>query len=151
MATTAADPVFVDTNILVYASRPAAPQHASARGALARLEAEGCRLWISTQVLREYLAVVTRPQATAPGLPMTTAIADVRRFQALFEVAPDDGSVAGKLLELLSAYSASGKQVHDANLAATMMVNGIKRLLTGNAGDFHRFVPQIELEPFGLL
>src|SRR5579872_2451017 len=83
----AADPVFIDTNILVYAARPSAPNYAVARVALNRLEAEGAGLWISAQVVREYLAVVTRSQATAPALPMATAIADVRRFQSIFEVA----------------------------------------------------------------
>lgn len=78
MATTAADPVFVDTNVLVYSTRPLSAHHAAAARALARLGAAGAALWISPQVLREYLAAVTRPQATAPGLPIETAINDVR-------------------------------------------------------------------------
>jgi predicted nucleic acid-binding protein len=80
----AADPVFVDTNVLVYATRSSAAQYALAHSTLTRLEAEGSTLWISHQVLREYLAAVTRPQATAAGLPMATAIADIRRFRAAF-------------------------------------------------------------------
>lgn len=83
----AADPVFVDTNILVYNSRPSAPEHLAARSALARIEAEGAPLWISPQVMREYLAVVTRPQVNAPALTMATAIADIWQFRALFEIA----------------------------------------------------------------
>jgi hypothetical protein len=71
----AADPVFVDTNVLVYATRPSSAEHA-ARAALTGLEGEGSTLWVSHQVLREYLAVVTQPQVTASALPMTTAIAD---------------------------------------------------------------------------
>jgi predicted nucleic acid-binding protein len=150
MVTTVADPIFIDTNVLVYASRPAAPEHASSRKALDRLEAQDCRLWISTQVLREYLSVVTRPQAAAPGLTMATAIADIRRFQSLFEVANDDDLVVERLLQLLIAYPGSGKQVHDANLVATMLVHGVTRLLTYNARDFQRFAAVIELEPLGL-
>jgi len=82
-ATMAADPVFVDTNVLVYASPPSASQHLAARTAIDRLQEEGAALWISSQVLREYLAVVTRPQAGAPALQMVDALADVRRFIAL--------------------------------------------------------------------
>jgi hypothetical protein len=37
----------------------------------------GRSLWVSFPILREYLAVVTRPQATSPVPPMGTAIADV--------------------------------------------------------------------------
>ena len=58
-------PVFIDTNVLIYATRRTASEHAAARTALARLEGEGRSLWISFQILREYLAVVTRPQAEA--------------------------------------------------------------------------------------
>src|SRR2546425_12942730 len=81
-ATMAADPVFVDTNVLVYATRPSSTEHAAARAVLTRLEGEGSTLWVSPQVLREYLAAVTRPQATAPSLPLATAIAAVRDFRA---------------------------------------------------------------------
>ena len=77
----AADPVFIDTNVLTYATRRATSEHAAAKSALARLEGEGRSLWISLQILREYLAAVTRPQITSPALPMETAIADVRRFR----------------------------------------------------------------------
>jgi len=109
MAMTAADPVFVDTNVLVYASRPSAPQHMVARQALGRLEAAGGPLWISLQVLREYLAVVTRPQATAPALPMVEAIADVRSFQAAFGIAEHSPVMFERLLQLLDAHSGAGK------------------------------------------
>jgi len=37
-----------------------------------------------------------------------------------------------------------GKQIHDTNIAATMLTNGIVRLLTFNPDDFKRFV-EIEL------
>ena len=148
---TAADPVFVDTNVLLYVSRPLAPQHIAAREALARLEAAGGPLWISRQVLREYLAVVTRPQATAPALPMAEAIADVRHFQAAFEIAEDVGPVVFERLPAVARYASwFGKQVHDANLVASMLASGVHRLLAFNNPDFQRFVGSIALEPLGI-
>lgn len=146
MAMTDAEPVFLDTNVLVYASRPTAPEHAVARAALASLEASEAAVWISPQVLREYLAVVTRPQATAPALPMATAIQDVRRFQASFETAQEGPAVLERLLDLLAATPGAGRQVHDANLVAAMLVHGIKRLLTFNAADFHRFKDHVQVQ-----
>ncbi len=143
----AAEPVFVDTNVLVYASRPSAAQHAAAHAALTRLEGEGSTLWVSPQVLREYLAVVTRPQATSPGLPMTTAIADVRRFRAALDVAEERPGVLDRLLDLLAAHQTTGRQVHDANIVATMLEHGIRRLLTFNTTDFRRFARIIDIEP----
>jgi predicted nucleic acid-binding protein len=147
MATMAGDPVFVDTNVLVYATRPSTPQHAVASAALARLEGEGSTLWVSPQILREYLAVVTRPQASAPALSMATAIADVQTFRATFEVAEDSPTVLDRLCDLLIAHSGSGRQVHDANVVATMLEHGVCRLLTFNAADFRRFAPIIDIEP----
>jgi len=143
----AADPVFVDTNVLVYATRPSAAQHASAQASLARLEGEGSSLWVSAQVLREYLAAVTRPQATAPALPMATAITDVRRFRAAFDVAEERPNVLDRLLHLLTTHSSSGRQVHDANIVATMLEHSIRRLLTFHAGDFRCFAGIIDIEP----
>jgi predicted nucleic acid-binding protein len=142
----AADPVFVDTNVLVYATRPSAAQHVSAQAALSRLEGEGSSLWVSAQVLREYLAAVTRPQTTAPALPMATAITDVRNFRAAFDVAEEHPSVLDRLIDLLAVHRGSGRQVHDANIVATMLENGIRRLLTFNAADFRRFARIIDIE-----
>jgi predicted nucleic acid-binding protein len=143
----AADPVFIDTNVLIYATRRTASEHAAAQAALARLESEGRRLWISFQILREYLAAATRPQATSLALPVGTAIADVRRFQQVFCVAEDRPAVLDRLLALLGAHFAAGRQVHDTNIVATTLEHSIYRLLTFSAADFRRFAGIIELEP----
>jgi predicted nucleic acid-binding protein len=143
----AADPVFVDTNILVYATRPSARQHVVALAALNRLEDEASTLWVSPQVLREYLAVVTRPQVSAPALPMTTAVADVRRFRAAFDLAEERPAVLDRLLDLLAAHRGSGRQIHDANIVPTMLDHGIRRLLTFNSADVQRFARIIDIEP----
>jgi predicted nucleic acid-binding protein len=52
----AGEPVFVDTNVLIYASRPKANEHATAQAMLGRMRQERTPLWLSHQVLREYLA-----------------------------------------------------------------------------------------------
>jgi predicted nucleic acid-binding protein len=145
MVATAGD-VFIDTNVLVYASRPSAPEHPAARAALAAIEVSGTSAWISSQILREYLAVVTRPQASAPSLPMEAAIADVRCFQSVFRMAEGGHLVLERLLALLGAYPGAGKQVHDANIVGTMLVYDIGSLMTFNTADFQRFAPVIRVE-----
>jgi len=146
MATMDAEQIFIDTNVLVYASRPSAPEDTVAQEALSAIETAARRVWISPQVLREYLAVVTRPQVTAPPLPMATAIDDVRRFRSMFEIAEEGPAVFERLLQLLTVYPGAGKQVHDANLVAAMLVHGVGRLLTFNVTDFQRFAGTIEIE-----
>src|SRR5438105_4315951 len=55
MATTAVDHVFVDTNVVVFASVPAAPLHAVALQKMQDLKQAGTELWFSRQIVREFL------------------------------------------------------------------------------------------------
>lgn len=146
MAMTGAEPVFVDTNVLVYANQTRSPHHAEAAEWLGRVEAAGTPLWTSGQILREYLAVMTRAQGDFAALPMDIAIERARFFAQQFWLAEDGPAVRARLLDLLSVYSVGGKQVHDANIVATMLANDITRLLTFNVGDFRRFAGLITVE-----
>lgn len=73
----AANSVFVDTNVLVYANLTSAPFHTDARRLLLTLQSAGADLWINRQILREYLAVVTR-QTFASPLSAAQATNDIR-------------------------------------------------------------------------
>ena len=57
----------------------------------------------------------------------------------------DGPEVFERLLSLLATHPVTGRQVHDANLGAAMVEQGISRLLTFNAGDFQRFADTIEI------
>jgi predicted nucleic acid-binding protein len=137
--------MFVDTNVLVYATQVTSPHRAAARTALRDHTKGRARLRLSRQILREYLAVVTRPQLFANPITMAEALADVERFAAAFEVLEDGPEVGVRLAELCRSVAVAGRQVHDANIVATMLANGEARLLTANRGDFQRFVPRIEI------
>jgi predicted nucleic acid-binding protein len=100
---------------------------------------------ISRQILREYLAVVTRPGGRSEALSMADALADVARFSGSFDVLEDGPEVAARLIELCRTVRLAGRQVHDANIVATMLAHGEHRLLTMNRSDFRRFEPRIEL------
>jgi predicted nucleic acid-binding protein len=60
MATADAEAVFLDTNVLIYANVAESPFHQIALRAVESRARAGVELWISRQVLREYLAVLTR-------------------------------------------------------------------------------------------
>ncbi len=62
MAMTDAEPLFIDTNILIYANVATAPLHEQALSAIKEADQAGRPLWISRQVLREFIAARTRPQ-----------------------------------------------------------------------------------------
>lgn len=137
--------MFVDTNVLIYFNRPNMPQHMLAQSALARLQAEESPLWISPQILREYLAAATRLQASGATLSMADAIVDVQDFRLAFNVTDDSPDTFDCLLSLLAVHPGAGKQVHDANLVASMLNHGINHLLTFNVADFRRFDKIIDL------
>jgi predicted nucleic acid-binding protein len=147
MATTAVDPVLIDTNVLIYHQIVQSPFHAAARNQLRDLSTAGHTLWVSRQILREYLVAMSRPGTVTPPLPMSVLIADVQAFQARFLIAEDGPAVAVHLLSLLTSIPCGGKQVHDANIVATMLAHGIPRLLTHNVADFSRFAGVITVVP----
>ncbi|MBW4562372.1 MAG: PIN domain-containing protein [Mojavia pulchra JT2-VF2] len=141
------DSIFLDTNILVYASQIQSPFHQVAMEAIQDFYNAGVELWISRQVLREYLATLTRPQQFANPLPIAIVIQDLRYFYNRFQVAEDNFLVTERLLTLMETISIGGKQVHDANIVATMLIYGIPNLLTYNTVDFARFSELITVLP----
>lgn len=147
MVTTGDDSVFLDTNILVYASIPESPLHLVALNAIQVREQAGNELWISRQVLREYLATLTRPQVFTEPIPIATLTAEVRFFENRFRILEDSPQVTARLLTLMDQIPIGGKQVHDANMVATMLVYGIGQLLTHNVADFSRFSALITVLP----
>ena len=147
MATTPGSAVFVDTNILIYANVPASPFCTQARKRLTEMEAAGVDLWISRQTIREYLVIMSRPGTLTPPVPIEDLISDVERLAEGFIVADEHAGTTAQLLNLLAHTTVAGKQVHDANIVATMLVNSVPRLLTHNIADFKRFEPKIQVEP----
>ena len=147
MATGAAENLFVDTNILVYATVASAPLHLQAKDALVRHRKSGKNLWISRQVLREYLAVLSRPQTFTPALAMETLFEELVLIESRFFIAEDGPKVTEKLVSLLREIPSAGKQVHDANIVATMLAHNIPALITHNMSDYARYSGVIEIIP----
>jgi predicted nucleic acid-binding protein len=138
---------FVDTNVLVYAAAAGAPLHKRASEELRKRAESGQELWVSRQVLREYLAALSRPQTFAKPRPASELVSDIRYFLSHFRLAEEGHAVTEKLLELIEEVEIGGKQIHDANLVATMLAAGIPALLTHNVGDFVRFGERIQVIP----
>ena len=137
--------MFVDTNVLVAARFVTAPAHVIACRCLDRAGNSGEPLHISHQILREYLVVVTRPQIWLESLAIDDALEDATSLISSFTVLEDGPNVMAMLIALCREIPVAGKQIHDANIAATMLAHGEKRLLTLNAKDFRRYGQRIEL------
>ena len=132
------EPVFVDTNILLGACDESRMTHGDCAQVISESGENGFHPVTSTQVLREFLVVATRPEsANGLGLRTTQAVENITEFQrfcALLEPRPSDWP---NLKELIEASRLSGKRIHDANIIATMMSNGIDWLISDNPADFN--------------
>ena len=137
--------MFIDTNVFVNSRVRGNPDHEAAKARLDRAIRSGEPLRISRQVVREYLSTVTRPQTWAVPVPLDDALDDARRLIHSFEVLEDGPAVTESLIALCRQVPVGGKQIHDANIVATMLAHGEHRLLTFNISDFRRYGDRIEL------
>lgn len=69
----------------------------------------------------------------------------LRQFEASYIVADETAIVSHQLHLLLEEVNMGGKQVHDANIVATMKACGVNTLLTMNGRDFERFAAWISI------
>ncbi len=137
--------MFIDTDVLVKSRILEAPDHNVARARLERAFRSQEPMRISRQVLREYLSVVTRPQFWPIPITREEALDDVTRLIGAFEVLEDGPVVTDTLIELCRQVEVGGRQIHDANIVATMLAYGETRLLTFNISDFRRYGDRIDL------
>lgn len=134
--------VFIDTNILIHANAIQSPVHVQAKNHLALISGEFDELWISVQVVREYMATKSRLTFLANTYDANEILLDVKEFENIFIIASNDLITQNELLKLAVKYEVKGKQIHDCNLIATMLQYGIANILTQNVGDFNRYEPE---------
>lgn len=138
---------FLDTNIIVYASDRSSPWHQSSREKIKKLLSDGFRLFISPQILREYVSVASRSTGTEKPTPWDLILKNYKDFQTYFVLLDEGRNSVNQLRQLLSKIPAVGKQVHDANIVATMLAHNVSNLLTHNTADFSRYSKLINVIP----
>ena len=136
-------PIFVDTNVLVYARDAAAPvrQETSARWVRDVWQARSGR--ISTQVLSEYYVTVTRK--LRPGLPAADAWDDVTAFMA-WRPQPLDAGVLERGREIELRYRLGW---WDCLIVAAAQVQGCAMLLSEDLQHGARYGTVVVRNPFG--
>jgi predicted nucleic acid-binding protein len=139
--------IFVDTNVLVYASTVNSPLRNQALKRIADLSLQGATLWISTQTIREFLTTMSRPNKLAQPVGVNTLINDVQNFLRDFKFAGENEVVIRELITILQKVTVQGSQIYDANIVATMQTYGIKEILTHNVADFTRYNAFISILP----
>ncbi|MGH9302897.1 MAG: type II toxin-antitoxin system VapC family toxin [Acidimicrobiales bacterium] len=150
MATPVADRAVLDTNVLLAATDEGRHEHEEAVAAINVWPASGLVLYTSGQILREYLAVATRPIGkNGLGMARSDAVANVRALRPRLNLLAEHSKVSDCLLQLLEAVECTGKQVHDANVVATMLVHGVDTIVTMNVDDFARFGERVRVIDLG--
>jgi predicted nucleic acid-binding protein len=139
MTTTDADACIVDTNVLVYSTVSGNPWYQQARQWLSMLQDAGVRLCVTTQILREYLVVLTRGTVFERSFAVDQVLALVQGFLPTLTVLDEPAAAVDLLRDLIQRHQVRGKQIHDANIVAVMLSHGIHRLATFNQSDFVRF------------
>ena len=138
--------IFLDTNVLVDATNRARETHERA----IRLLSSGAELVMSAQIVREYLAVATRP-AGRNGLGFAPAQAkkNMDELRRIIRLLPEERPLLPTLLSLFKDPGCQGRAIHDANIVAAMRVHGIDELVTANSSDFARYEGLIRVRSLG--
>lgn len=140
MATTDAEPCFIDTNVLLSATDIDRAAHKQSQELLQRgLDGE-LRIFACGQVLREYLVVATRPiENNGLGLKPKKAIDNIQSFRRCFRLLDENNATSRRLVSLIESHKLKGKRIHDANIVSIMIENGLNQIFTLNPGDFKTF------------
>jgi len=129
----------VDTNVLVYSTVSGNPWHQQARQWLATLQGKGLDLCVTTQILREYMVVLTRGTVFEKSFSIDQVLAQIRALLPSLAVLDEPLASADLLRTLVQRYQICGKNIHDANIVAVMLAHEVRRLATYNQTDFQRF------------
>jgi predicted nucleic acid-binding protein len=91
--------------------------------------------------LAEFWNVCTRPVSARGGFGLSIAQTErkVNLIQKYFEILPDTLQTFTEWRKIVSDYSVTGVQVHDAKLVASMNIHKVEYLVTLNEKDFKRF------------
>jgi predicted nucleic acid-binding protein len=136
--------ICVDTNVLVFSTVVGAPRHGEAKRAITQARAR-IELAVTAQIPREYVAATTHPRFAPRPLTLKNALEDVDRFLGKFRLLNETAASFRLFCDLIARQTIVGRKVHDANIAATMLANGVTRILTDNGADFRRFAPDIDV------
>ena len=134
---TRGDLVMVDTNILLSATNKERADHETSYRVFSKALEMGVHLATCGQVLREYLVVATRPvEVNGLGLSLEDSLKNLEWFRKRQVYLEEPESVHHILVKLIQAKQATGKSIHDMNIAALMRQHGFRAILTNNADDF---------------
>jgi predicted nucleic acid-binding protein len=138
----------LDTNILLRIARHSDPDHPIAHAAVAKLAEGGTVLVYTHQNIAEFWNVMTRPVSrNGFGLTSVEAEQEIEAIEHGMILVPDNEATYREWRKLLTLYDVQGAQVHDARLAAAVLVHGVEWILTFNTSDFTHYTGVSAIHP----
>lgn len=133
--------VFLDTNGLLYQTFEDLDEikYNKAIEILDELSNDGCNLFISSQILREFFAISTNSKIFQRPLTNQEAVQKIQEFQDNFIILYDTNSSITILKKLIVQHKVERQKIHDTNIAATIIANNLDGLFTFNTKDFQIF------------
>jgi predicted nucleic acid-binding protein len=129
-----------DTNFSLRFAIKQNPQHRIVRQAVRNMRKSGDEIYIVPQTCVEFWNVATRPvKNNGFGFSIADANFFLRLIERVFPLLPDDARIHREWRKLVVNFGVSGVQVHDARIAATMLVHQVTHILTFNTSDFARY------------
>lgn len=139
----------VDTNILIYATNSASPDHVRARALLEHLVAGPTIVYLLWPTLLSYLRIVTHPAILASPLSIAEAMSNIENL-----VAPAHVRTAGEsdafwpaFRQVVGDIRPRGNLVPDSHLVALMHELGVSTIWTRDR-DFRKFAAITVKDPF---
>jgi len=133
--------IFIDTNILIYHTFEdfETEKHQTVTATFEQLQQQHARFYISSQIVREFVAIVTNGKIFRTPLQPDDVIVKINEFQQSFTILFDTEHSFEVLKRLIARHAIIKAHIHDANIAATVIANHLDALWTYNTKDFVQF------------
>ncbi|MDO8585576.1 MAG: type II toxin-antitoxin system VapC family toxin [Armatimonadota bacterium] len=142
----------LDSNVLLRWSDSRALEHAACAEAISKLAAPSNVILVCPQVIIESYVVATRPvDVNGLGFSAAEARQTLTDIEASFPCLPEPHDIIARWRKLIQTHGVTGKQAHDAHIAALMQAHGVGHLITLNVGDFARYQDITPLTPSDVL
>lgn len=129
-----------DSNVLIRLTKRQHPAFPVVRKAVDKLALRNIGLAYTLQNMTEFWNVSSRPIAgNGFGMSIEECVVSALEIEENFLRLTDNDAVYEEWRRLVVKHRASGVQVHDARLAASILAHGLTHILTFNTADFARY------------
>jgi predicted nucleic acid-binding protein len=145
--TAPAEPGVVDTNVLIFALDADSPHHKAARNLVEAARDGAMTLYVTSQILCEFYAVVTNARRVAKPRGSAEALDVIAGLLSFLHVLPVLAHAVTGWMSLLRRCPVTGGDVFDLQIVATMLASDVSRIYTFNNAEFEMFSELAVISP----